>query len=68
MQLVALISYINDCSFFLCRLGAPSHSISSACKTSCGGSGAADSESTATCASTDREAVPGGAASAGMNY
>lgn len=67
MQLVALISYINDCSFFFCRLGAPSYSISSACETSCGGSGAADSESTATCASTGREAVPGGTASAGMN-
>lgn len=68
MQLVALISYINNCSFFFCHLGAPSHSISSACETSCGGSGAADSESTTTCASTDRKAVPGGAASAGTNY
>lgn len=54
-------------SLFL-HLGAPSYSISSACETSCGGSGAADSESTATCAGTGGEAIPGGAASAGINY
>lgn len=55
------------CRVFLRSLGAPSHPVSSACETSRGGSGAADSESTATCASTGGEAVPGGAASAGMN-
>lgn len=67
MQLDAFISYIN-CGFFLRHLGASSYSVSSACETSCGGSGAADSKSSTTCAGNGREAGPGGAASAGMNY
>lgn len=61
------LAYMIGCSIFLRFLGASSYSVSSACETSCGNSGAANSESTTTCAGNGGEAVSGGAASAGIN-